>query len=90
VARITLPWRTPNAAEYLAAGIAGAILPDAKSIVALFVPSGLTDRVAWYGDRFHGLFHAPDASSPIAGLSVELACTVVLLGLLVFLARARR
>jgi hypothetical protein len=90
VALITLRRRAPNAAEYLLSGIAGSILPDAKSIVALFVTPALTERVATYGNRFHALFHAPAPESPVVGLTVEVACTLSLLALLVVIGRPRR
>jgi hypothetical protein len=82
--------RSPNVLLPIAAGIAGSILPDAKSIVSLFVPRRVTDLVAEFGDRFHGLFHAPAPDSPIVGWSVEIAATVVLLITLVALTRVGR
>ena len=82
--------RSPNVLLSIAAGVAGSILPDAKSVVALVVPPRITDRVAEYGDRFHGLFHAPAPDSPVVGLTVEVAVTLVLLVALVALTRVWR
>ncbi|HEX6313969.1 MAG TPA: hypothetical protein VFZ73_03885 [Gemmatimonadaceae bacterium] len=90
-ATIALAWlllrsrRVPGWRTALPAGVVGASIPDIK-FLAPFFPAPLATWIEVTANRFHGPFHAPPAPL-LLEISAELACTVSLLGGLVFLAR---
>jgi hypothetical protein len=74
---------------YLIAGIAGAVLPDAKFFAPIFLSEHLTVRVTQIGRRIHR-FHAHAPSHPLIGYGLELACTCACLWLLTRFPRTAR
>ena len=69
----------------LPAALAGAMVPDAK-FAGQWLPPPAASWIHTVADGFHAPFHA--APTPIAtGLVVEIACTLVLLGLFSLVAR---
>lgn len=77
----------PGVPDYLLAGVGAAALPDFKSVAALFLPPDAAALVREYGYALHDLFHAPPPSTLIAGWGAEIACTVVLLAVLIVMPR---
>lgn len=73
---------TPHWPEYLAAGLAGAVILDAKFIARLALPARQAMMVERYGDRIHRLFHAAPMRHPGVGTTIEVVTTIVLLAIL--------
>jgi hypothetical protein len=90
-ATLTLAWfllrsrHVPGLWFALPAGLAGAMLPDAK-FGRYFLPDRVGSWIHTVGDRFHAPFHA-EPTTVAVGLSLEIVSTLVLLGALVFLVR---
>jgi hypothetical protein len=73
----------------LAAGLAGAVIPDAKFLAAMLLPGPAASWVETTGDQFHGLFHAGPASLA-AGMMTQVSFTLLLLASLRFFAGGTR
>jgi hypothetical protein len=69
----------------LPAGLAGAMMPDLK-FARYFLPESAVSWVLEVGDRFHAPFHAAPTTVAI-GLTLEIVCTMLLLGALLILIR---
>lgn len=80
--RLRLGWR-----EYILAGLAGSVIPDAKFLARMVLPRGSALLVERAGDSFHALFHADRMSVPLLGLGLEIACTLLLLATLIVFPR---
>jgi hypothetical protein len=78
---------TPHWPEYLAAGLAGAVILDAKFLARLVLPARQAMTVERYGDRIHHLFHAAPMRHPGVGTAIEVATTIVLLAILTLFPR---
>lgn len=90
-ATIALAWfllrrRRPEGwSAALPAGVVGASIPDIK-FVAPFLPDAASRWIGAAANRFHGPFHAAPQRLSVE-LSVEVACTALLIGALVVLTR---
>lgn len=88
---LTLAWfvlrsrRRPGLALVLPAGLAGAMIPDAK-FGRYFLPERTGSWIRDVGDRFHAPFHAAPTSVAV-GLTFEIVCTLALFGVLLMLVR---
>ena len=80
--------RLPGLWAALPAGLAGAMIPDAK-FARYFLPAPAGSWIRDVGDRFHAPFHAHP--TPVAiGLTLEIVCTLLLLGALLLLLRGTK
>jgi hypothetical protein len=77
--------RWPGWHHAIPAAVAGAMMPDVK-FLRYFLPPRAAALVYEIGDRFHAPFHASPTSVTI-GLSLEIVCTLILLGALSLLVR---
>jgi hypothetical protein len=66
----------------LAAGVLGAVLPDAKFGAPLLLSAHAAERVRAYGDALHDYFHAPRPPTSLVGWVLEIGATLVLLAIL--------
>jgi hypothetical protein len=78
----------PHWPEYLAAGLAGAVILDSKFFARLVLPARQAMTVERYGDRIHRLFHAAPMRHPGVGTAIEVATTISLLAILTLFPRA--
>ena len=74
----------------LAAGVLGAVLPDAKFGAPFLLSPHAAERVRAYGDAFHDYFHAPRPPTPLVGWVLEIGAALLLLAILTRFPRSRR
>ncbi len=79
----------PRWADALVPGLLGAVLPDAKFVARLVLPTRSADLVSSYGDRFHALFHAGPIANHMVGQATQLITTFLLLTVLTLFPRTR-
>lgn len=77
--------RLPGLWIAVPAGLAGAMIPDAK-FARYFLPEPAGSWIRDVADRFHAPFHA-ERATVATGLTFEIVCTVLLFGAFLLLLR---